>query len=282
MKRLLIALVLLLPVLSCTKKLVVPPDPENVDDGRTEILASVADYSGQSFLWSSSTKVGIYDSDGHSNQRYTLKNEFIGKTGEVSLYGSTIGGTAVAYLPYSDKGYPCVAQHRQPVLAEQKAGASAMEHLTLNTVLVAIGDDEGRFLFSYTGGNTGLIHLTLRCPVDGMVDKVVIHSPGAPLAGNVSMLADADPFVSGGSQYLTLTGVGRPSTEESPLQVWAQVPSGQFSRLTITLVSGDKMATAVVGGSITVPSGGCVDAVAEAVSSSSGNEDFTIIDGSYQ
>lgn len=282
MKKLLIALVLFLPALSCTKKPVVPDDPVNVDDGRTEIFATVADCSGQAFVWSSSTKIGIYDTEGHSNQRYTLKNEFIGKTGEASLYGSTIGGAAVAYLPYSEKGYPCVAEHRQPVLSEQVAGASAAEHLILNTVLVAQGDDDGRFSFSYTGGNTGLIHLTVRASLESLVEKVILHCPDAPLAGNVSLFADADPLVSNGSQYLTLTGIGRACTEDTPLEVWAQVPSGRFTHLTATLVSGGRMFSAPVGETVTVAPGSSTDAVAEAVPNSSGNEDFTIIEGSYQ
>lgn len=282
MKKLIILAIMLLSVASCTKKYVLPDDPSSIDEGRTEVTASVEDYIGQKFVWTASTRIGIYDSEGHSNRRYTLKNEYLDSSGEVSLYGSTIGGTAVAYLPYTEKGYPCVAEFRQPVLAAQKAGASAIRHLALNTVLVARGDGNGRFAFSYEANNVGLIHLTVMADIDGLVDKVVIHSPGAPLAGNVSMLGDADPRVTGGSQYLTLTDVGRPCTDESPLEVWAQVPSGEFSHLTITLLSEGNVTTAVYEGSLKVPSGGAVSAVAERVANQAGNDDLTIIDGSYQ
>lgn len=282
MKKILIAAMMILPVVSCTKKLVVPADPSNIDEGRTEVTASVQDYIGQRFVWTASTRIGIYDSEGHSNQRYTLKNEYLEKSGEVSLYGSTIGGTMVAYMPYTEKGYPCVAEFRQPVLAEQKAGASELSHLVLNTVLVARGDEQGRFQFSYEVNNVGLIHFTVMASVDGLVDKVVIHCPDAPLAGNVSLLEDAVPRVTEGSQYLTLTDVDRPCTDEAPLEVWAQVPSGVMSHLTITLESEGNITTAVHEGSITVPSGGAVSVVAERVANQAGNDDLTIIDGYYQ
>ena len=282
MKKTLIAVIALLAVLSCAKKLTLPDEPSNVDDGRTEVTASVADYASNPFVWSSATKVGIYDTAGHSNQRYTLKNEFDGKTGEVSLYGSTIGGSAVAYLPFTVKGYACVADRRQPVLPVQKAGDSALEHLSLNAILIAQDSGDGHFSFSYENGNSGILHLTLKCPVDGLVDKVVLTSPDAPLAGNVSILADADPLVTDGSSTLTLADVGRPSSEESPLEVWAQVPSGKFTHLTVTVVGGGRVMSAPIDGVLTVAPGGSASAVAEASAFVAGNEDFTIIDGSYQ
>ena len=282
MRRVLLIISILLPLCCCTKKAIVPADPDVIDDGRTEVRASIADYAGSAFIWQPSSRIGIYDSEGRENVRYTLQGSYAGKDGEVSLYGPTIGGSLVAYYPYSSKGYRCVADHRQPVLAEQVAGASASQHLALNAVLVAEAGDDGRFLFSYEGGNTGLLHLSLNCPVEGPVRKVVIHCPGAPLAGSVSLSAEADPLVSDGSHYLTLTEVGRPCTASAPLEVWGQVPAGRYEHLTITVFSAEGSATASIAGPVNVPAGGSADASAGSAPSDASNEDLTIIDGTYE
>ena len=282
MKKALLIISLILPLCCCTKKAEVPAEPGVIDDGRTEVRASVADYEGVAFIWQSSSRVGIYDSEGRHNVRYTLQGSYAGKDGEVSLYGPTVGGSLVAYYPYTSKGYPCVADHRQPVPAEQIAGASAQEHLTLNSVLVAEAGEDGRFLFSYEGGNTGLLHLTLSCPVEGLVQKVVIHCPGAPLAGGVSLSAGAEPFVSDGSNYLTLTDVGRPCTSSVPLKVWGQVPAGRYEHLTVMVFAAGESVAASIAGPVNVPAGGCADAAAASSPSDASNEDLTIIDGTYE
>ena len=282
MRKVLLIISFILPLCCCTKKAEVPADPDIIDDGRTEVRASVADYAGSAFIWQPSSRIGIYDSEGRQNVRYTLQGSYAGKDGEVSLYGPTIGGSLVAYYPYSSKGYPCVADHRQPVQAEQVAGASAKEHLTINSVLVAEAGEDGRFLFSYEGGNAGLLHLSLNCPVEGLVQKVVIHCPGAPLAGGVSLSAEAEPFVSDGSYYLTLTDVKRPSTASAPLEVWGQVPAGRYEHLTVTVFTAGESATASIAGPVNVPAGGCADAAATSSPSDASNEDLTIIDGTYE
>ena len=206
MKKTLSAICLLLSLVSCTKKLQVRPDPSVDAEGRTSVVASVDDFAGEAFVWPASARIGIYDSEGRSNCRYTLMNEFAGKSGEVSLYGAAVSGPLVAYYPFTEKGYSCIADRRQPVLREQKAGSSAMEHLALNTVLVA-EDEDGVFRFSWRNGCTGLLHLTLKCPLEGAVEKVVFQCPGAPLAGNVALDPDAEPLVTDGSAVLTLTAV---------------------------------------------------------------------------
>lgn len=282
MRKLFIIFSLVLAVVACTKKVIIPDDPSDVDDGRTEVRASVDDYGGQPFVWTASTRIGVYDAEGRANQRYTLTSSCIGKSGEVSLYGPTIGRLPVAYLPYSAKGYPCVADHRQPVLPEQTAGISAQDHLRRNAVLIAEADEEGRFRFSYGSGNTGLLHLTLKCPVDGLVAKVVLHCPEAPLAGNVHIDAGEDPLVADGSHYLTLTDVGRPCTATAPLEVWAQVPSGEYRHLTVSVFGGDGAVSAVTGNTLKVSPGGTVNVTAESRPNEAGNEDLTIIDGTYQ
>ena len=282
MRKLFIIFSLLLAAFACTKKVIIPDDPSDVDDGRTEVRASVDDYAGQPFVWTASTRIGIYDAEGRANQRYTLTSPCIGKSGEVSLYGPTIGGLPVAYMPYSAKGYPCVADHRQPVLSTQAAGISAQDHLRRNAVLVAEADKEGRFRFSYGSGNTGLLHLTLKCPVDGLVAKVVLHCPDAPLAGNVHIDSGEEPLVADGSHYLTLTDVGRPSTATAPLEVWTQVPAGEYRHLTVTVFGEGEAVSAVTNNTLKVSPGGTVNVTLESRPNESGNEDLTIIEGTYQ
>ena len=281
MKKTLSAICLLLSLVSCTKKLQVRPDPSVDAEGRTSVVASVDDFAGEAFVWPASARIGIYDSEGRSNCRYTLMNEFAGKSGEVSLYGAAVSGPLVAYYPFTEKGYPCIADRRQPVLREQKAGSSAMEHLALNTVLVA-EDEDGVFRFSWRNGCTGLLHLTLKCPLEGAVEKVVFQCPGAPLAGNVALDPDAEPLVTDGSAVLTLTGVGKPCTQESPLEVWAQVPAGRYEHLAVTVISASDAVPAVAGEVLSVTPGGVTDATLEGGSPEAGNEDLTIIDGTYQ
>ena len=282
MRKLFVIFSLLIATVACTKKIILPDDPSHVDDGRTEVLASVDDYAGQPFVWTASTRIGVYDAEGRANQRYTLTSSCIDKSGEVSLYGPTIGDSPVAYMPYSAKGYPCVADHRQPVLPGQEAGVSAEDHLRRNAVLVAEADEEGRFRFSYGSGNTGLLHLTLKCPVDGLVTKVVLHCPDAPLAGNVRIASGDEPLVADGSHFLTLTDVGRPCTTAAPLEVWAQVPSGEYRHLTVTVFGANESVSAVTGTTLKVSSGGTVNVTVESRPNEGSNEDLTIIDGTYQ
>ncbi|MBR6347200.1 MAG: hypothetical protein IKR69_07415 [Bacteroidales bacterium] len=282
MKKILFAISLLLATVSCTKKLNIPSDPEIDSGGRTMVSATVADYASQAFVWPASARIGIYDGKGRSNCRYTIMNEYALKGGAASFYGMSVSGSLMAYYPFSEKGYPCVAERRQPVLCEQVAGESAARHLALNSILVAEASPEGKIEFSYGNGCTGLLHLKIKCSVEGLVEKVVLQCPASPLAGNVAMQSGTEPLVTEGSHTVTLTKVGRPCTLQAPLEVWAQVPSGTLEHLTVTAVSADEAFSAAVDGPLKVVSGGVLDVAVQAAPNRAGNEDLLIIDGSYE
>lgn len=282
MKKILYALSLILLAVACTKKLDLPAEPDIGDGGRSSISASVADYAAVKFVWPASARIGIYDAKGRANCRYTIMNEYALKGGEASFYGIPVSGPLVAYYPFSEKGHPCIADRRQPVLREQVAGTSAASHLSLNSVLVAEASPEGKIEFSYGSGCTGLLHLKLKCSVEGLVDKVVLQCPGTPLAGNVALSADTDPLVTETVNSITLTKVGRPCTTEAPLEVWAQVPAGSFEHLTVTALSAGKAVSGAVDGPLRVAPGGIADVTVQAAPNGAGNDDLLIIDGSYE
>lgn len=282
MKKTIIAVIILTAfATACTKKVSMPSDPEVGVNGITTVTASVADYEGQTFVWSPDVRIGIYDSNGHSNERYTILSDYSGQTGDVELYGTGINGRLIAYLPYHPKGYACVGMGRQPVLATQTYGNSAAAHFKRNAVLVARADDDGRFAFSYDSGQTGLMHFVLRLNVDVNVQEVIIHSPTSPLAGNVALEPDVEPVVTGGSHSVTVTSINKPCSETSPLEIWAIVPIGEYSHLTIAVRTNLGVISSPVEGTLIVTSGSRRDIDAEGRTPSGDNEDFTIVIGDY-
>ena len=282
MRKTVFALSLLLAVVSCTKKLEIPEDPEIGIQGRTMVTVTVADYDGVAFEWGSDVRIGIYDSNGHTNERYTLLSDYVGQTGPVEMYGGGIDGALMAYLPYTPKGYPCVGEGRQPVLPVQVYAGSAIEHFRRNAVLVAASDDNGRIPFSYDGGQTGLLHLTLNFSVTGNVQEVMLHCPGSPLAGSVAIRPEVDPLVVDGSSTVTVTSVNKPCSETAPLEVWAIVPAGEYSHLTVSVKTAGGVQSSPVDGTFIVIGGGRQNIETDGKDPSGGNEEFTVIDGEYK
>ena len=60
MKKTIIAVIILTAcATACTKKVSMPSDPEVGVNGITTVTASVADYEGQTFVWSPDVRIGI-------------------------------------------------------------------------------------------------------------------------------------------------------------------------------------------------------------------------------
>lgn len=248
----------LLCLCSCTQKLVLPEDPTVKDQGRTEITASL----DGDFVWTASSKVGVYDSEGGSNIRYTIMPEYVGKSGQAKLFGRGISGKITAYYPYSESGFPEVADFQQPIRANQKWCPSADQHIKENLIMVAGEDEDGVIRFSYSNGTAGLMHLKLAFEVEGNVREVVINYPG--------------------SQTIKVTGLNSTCSAAKPLDVWAIVPVGTISNLTVSAHTATKWVSSPASAAIVVTPGKTTDCTISEKSFDSGNQDFKIIDANFE
>lgn len=258
MKRITTIAVSLLCACACTQKVSFPEEPEVKSQGRTEITASL----GDDFTWTAASKVGIYDSEGGANVRFTILPEFIGKSGEARLFGRGVSGSIIAYYPYSETGFPEVARFEQPVRANQKWYPSAEEHLRENLVMIAREGEDGVARFSYSGGSVGMMHLRLSFEIAGNVREVVIHYPG--------------------SQTVKVSGLNSPCSAAKPLELWAIVPAGNVSNLTVSAHTATQWVSSPASGSVVVAPGKTSDCSVNEKSFDCGNQDFTIIDAHFE
>ena len=282
MKRAIILAALVVTALSCTKKVDIPKDPDVDVSGRTQIKATVGNYSGQEFIWSSKVKVGIYDSKGNSNVLYTPLSEYSGKSGAAVLYGMNISGAVKAYMPWTETGYPCIADGRQPVKSYQQWYPSADEHVVGNIVMVAAADEDDSLDFRYDGGLTGLMHLTLKFDAPGIVREMMVYNLHGLLSGNVATDAAVEPPVIDGKPYVKISGIGRACSESDPLEIWTIVPAGKYSHLSVAAYFTSSAASFSVTDVITVNPGGVSDIVLTEEMSDGGIQDFDIINGEYK
>lgn len=265
---------------SCTMKVQLPPDPEVKVPGKTEVTVCIE--NNETFVWSASDRIGLYDNRGNENRRYSLLPEYAGKSGEVHMFGMGVDGYITAYMPYSEEGYPGIAQGRQPVKAVQKYASSEREHLKTNVVMVAHEGEDGVFRFRYNEGNIGMLHIKAAFGMESSVRRAVISCPTAALAGNVATMPGQTPPVSEGVCNIQITDINRTCSKESPLEFWAIVPCGSFSAVTVSLECAQGWISSPVKGTLDVEAGAVVDCIVAETGNSGNNQNFDIIDQDYK
>lgn len=254
MKKIFIAFSILVFVCaSCTKKYVPAPDPEIKDQGTTVVKVAIVDMAIQQ-AWTAGTKLGVYDTNGHENYRYTLKSEYIGQTGMAEFYGQGVAGSLMAYIPYNEYGYLGVKDYRQPIAEIQDYYTSAEAHMVGNSILVAKANEHNEFTFSYNTAPIGLLHFKVVADVTEKVKSVIINCPYAPLAGNVAI-----DETSVGTDYVTnpvysvgVTGMDNECTAANPLEFWLLVPAGSFKGLSLALTTPNRIIPIPVSGEYSV------------------------------
>lgn len=286
MKRFSIILSLFLPIcVSCVQKYVPAPDPAVDNQGITVVAAEVTDtLSGPSpYVWGN-RKMGIYDSNGSVNVRYTIKSAYVGQQGKAEFYGQGLSGTMIAYFPYYEFGYDDIRGLRQPVPEVQTYCPDPLEHFRTNSILVAQADENHCFHFSYTAAPVGLLHFIFNVDLESRIRAFVITSPYAPLAGYVAIREEdiaSRPVISP-SYEMSISDVNEDSRSGEPLNFYALVPAGTFTGLTVAAVkfSGETVSFPIEG-SYVVEKGKETSVYVVPVDNSSTTGDFDVIEGEF-
>lgn len=286
MRRFIIALSLFAPAFaSCVQKYAPEAYPVVENQGITVVTAEVSDDpDGRSaYLWSNK-KMGIYDSNGSVNVRYTIKSKYVGQQGRAEFYGQGISGTMVAYLPYYEFGYDGILELRQPVPEVQVYRPDAIDHFRTNSILVARADEKNCFHFSYTAAPVGLLHFVFNADLKSRIKSFIISSPYTPLAGHVAIQEEdiENCPVLSPSYEMTVSDVNEDCVDGKAIDFYALVPTGKFKGLTVAAVktSGETVSFPVDGEYI-VEKGKetSVNVVPAGNSSTAG--DFDVIDGEF-
>lgn len=245
MKRLFTIIAITWAAVSCGNKLSLPEDPQVPQSARYEFSAQVASLS-EALIWTEGKAMGVYGTVKGVNAKYVPYNEFHGKSGLVKLYGAEVDGDLVAYFPYSETGYPAVAEVKCPYKSVQQYYPSAAEHYVGNVVLAA-RESDGMFDFVH---KAGLIRFEINVDFDGEVKAVQLSSGLNVLCGNFPL--DADGEVSEGENVVTVRGMGKTSGK---FDVWFVLPAGSYETLQVVVMTDQTNMTKPVNGVVPVRAG---------------------------
>ena len=247
MKKIFIILSVALTAAACSGKLNIPDQPEVPASKTFELSANMSSYSGE-FLWSPGKAIGIYGSLQGSNAKYVPYNEYLGKGGVIKMYGPEVDGTLYAYFPYSAEGYEAVADGLVPYASVQTYRASAAEHFSENTVLVA-QQENGVFDFAI---RSGLVKFEVDVDFAGEVKSVVLVSGLNYLSGNFAIDPQADQPVTEGGKTLTVCGMG---VQNGKFDVYFALPEGSYETLQLSVHTDAESVSKPVNGVVPVRAG---------------------------
>ena len=245
-KRIIIVIVALVALVSCTKPFVPKETNYYVDDkGSFLFTASVETLSGN-WIWDAArSKVGIY-TPGASNVAFLPRAAYDGLSGAAQLMGPPVEGQAFAYLPWSKNGNDAAAHGCQLLPSIQRYYPEALTHIENNTpVLAAAADESGNIIFRNL---CGALHLRISIQFHENVQRVVL-SANEPLCGWLSVTGGG--FVNPATS-VSVEEIDRPCSVSAPLDVWVMLPEGTYTGLYLTVAGATESISTVLDGSATV------------------------------
>ncbi len=250
MKKVILYFAAVSALLSCTEKYPVQPDPYVGEQGTCVFKAQIEMLQGN-FVWSAAThKVGIYARN-LSNAAFQPRMAYDGKDGQIELMGEGAIGQAYAYFPYTSTGEDAAKEGRQPLSDTQSYQMSSVEQIQKNTVLVTAADEDGLLRFRYL---CGTLHLQVKMQFAENVQRVTLTS-ALPLSGWLDVTGAEEEIITNPGYSVTVSGIDRPCTMTSPLDVWVMLPEGTYNSFSITVAGADESLSTIIEGPFQVSAG---------------------------
>ena len=237
-------------LLSCTEAYIPQPDPYVPAPGTCVFKAQV-ELPGGEWIWDAvHDKVGVY-ADNLTNAPFQPRAAFDGKSGTIELMGEGAMGQAYAYLPYSFYGEDSVREGRQSLPESQGYQNNAMDQILQNTTLVAAADEDGFFRFRYL---CGALHIQVKMHFGENVQRVTLSS-SEPITGWLDVTGEKEVPLSHPGYSVSITGIDRPCTGDSPLDVWVMLPEGSYNGFSITVAGATESLSTVIEGTFKIQAG---------------------------
>lgn len=233
-------------LLSCSK-VGDSADEAGVNNPASCILHAGIEGYGASHLWNADDCFGVYGSESGNNVRYVVETTSFGKDGLTRIYGTGAEGEIIGYYPYTTGGYEAVAFGRQPLPAVQVFRETSEDQLKDNTILVAKAQGD-TLLFRY---ECGILHLHMTTDINGKVSTAVLSADTTAVCGDLSMLGE-DPAIENPGTEISICGIGRKCSLETPLDLRFMLPPGRYSDLHVTLISNSESITKPVEATLTI------------------------------
>ncbi len=248
MKRSILLFGMLLTAVSCVEKLPVAAEPEVAEQGVCLLRAQMEDGS---FVWTlPDARVGIY-SESSANSCWSPRAAYVGKIGEVEIFGPEAKGTVYAYWPWSEEGYSPCADGRVRIPSEQKWYDGFEAHMSGNSPCLVARAENGRLHFRR---HCGALHVRVAMDFTRNVQGIVLSSADE-ICGDYDVSGLADERLVNGGKSIRLTGIDAPASVACPLEAWLMLPPGTYGGLFISVSAGDESVTAVIEGVVRVESG---------------------------
>lgn len=258
MKRLIISLAAISALISCTQEYRPQPDPYVAAQGTCVFKAQIELLQG-SWVWNSATdKVGIY-ADNLTNASFLPRVAYNGKEGVVELMGEGALGQAYAYFPYSPDGDEAAKLGRQPLSGLQTYQTGNVEQIHRNTTLVTAADEDGLLRFRYL---CGTLHLQVKMQFAENIQSITLSS-AVPVTGWLDVTGVEEETMLNPGYTITVTGINRPCTEASPLDVWVMLPEGTYNSFSFTAAGATESLSTIIEGPFQINAGEETSTVAQ-------------------
>ena len=260
----------ILIALACTRQNAPEGNDYYVADGGNGIFTAQVESISGTWTWDAvRSKVGVYAGDAR-NVLYVPRAKYDGASGEVQIMGRPVNGRAYAYIPYKAHGIDAVRFGRMPIPTEQAFYESAAAQIEGNTTLVAMADENGKFLFRHY---CGALHLKLIISFPETVERVAF-SATEPVCGELDITGLAEERISNPGYSVTVKGIGKPCSEAEPLDVWVMLPEGTYPGAYITIYGATTALSIIVGDRFDITAGEETAAEAREEKNEYGNPDF--------
>ena len=255
-------------LLSCSEKFVSEETNYYVDDSGSYLFTTTVEKLSGEWIWDAARcKAGVYAGE-TENAIFVPRAAFDGRTGQAGLMGPAVHGQAYAYLPYRIYGYDAAKEGCITLPAEQAYFTGTAAQIEGNTpVLVAAADSTGHFAFRYP---CGALHLTVKIQFSGNVQKLTLTA-SEPVCGPLDVQYGT---IAGGSNTVSVAGIGLPCTVSAPLDVWVMLPEGSYTGLYITVSGSDESISSVIDDSVVIVAGAETEALVQEKKNNYGGSDF--------
>lgn len=258
MKKLILSFAAVAALISCNQERKPGTDPVVREQGTCIFKAQIEPLEG-SWVWNAATdKVGIY-ADNLANSPYVPRVAYDGKEGVVELMGEGALGQVYAYFPYSQRGLEAAQAGRQPLWEQQSCQRSSAAQIQQNSVLVAAADEDGLLRFRYL---CGTLHLQIKMQFAQNVQSVTLTS-AVPITGWLDVTGVEEESLLYPGYTVRVTGIDRPCSATTPLDVWIMLPEGTYTSFSVTVAGEDESLSTVVEGPFLVKAGEETSTVAE-------------------
>ena len=242
---------ILIALISCTRNSIPDENIYYVTDEGTGIFTAEVESLSEPWVWDAvRSKIGVYAGNAE-NVLYIPRKAYDGASGEAQIMGSPVAGKAYAYIPYRSVGIDAVQSGRTPIPAEQTFFESATAQIEGNTVLVAAADEDGKLYFRH---HCGALHLKLIISFPETVERLILGA-NEPVCGYLDITGTAEERITLPGYSVTVSSIGKPSTEAAPLDVWVMLPEGDYSGLYLTISGATTSLSTVVADQLSVITG---------------------------